>query len=184
MQCIVSRILRAPLWFCALLLALVTSHAAEDPASFKVSEFTFQRPGTWKWVKAASSMRAAQLEVGKADEGGVAEVVFFYFGPSNGGGTQANVERWLGQFKEPKDKLGAKVEEKTLKNQKVTFVQAKGTYMSGSPFGPKTPLPDHLLMGAILESKKGNVFVKMTGPTQVVQPAIKAFQEMVEGALK
>ena len=170
--------------FVAMLCSLACTQAAEAPQSFKVSEFTFQRPATWKWVPTTSSMRAAQLELGEAAKGGIAEVVFFYFGASNGGGTQANVERWFGQFKESKEKLGAKVEEKTINAKKVTFVQAKGTYMSGSPFGPKTAKPDHVLMGAILESKQGNVFVKMTGPTQTVEPAIQAFQEMVTAALK
>jgi len=45
-------------------------------------------------------------------------------------------------------------------------------------------MPDHALMGAILESRQGNVFVKMTGPTKVVQPALKTFQDMVLAALK
>ena len=34
-------------------------------------------------------------------QGGVAAVcVFFYFGPGNGGGAQANLQRWVGQFAE------------------------------------------------------------------------------------
>src|ERR1041385_814989 len=69
--------------------------AANAPATFKVSEFTFKRPDKWEWVESASPMRKAQLKVGDAKN--AAEVVFFHFGPSNGGGVQANVERWFGQ---------------------------------------------------------------------------------------
>src|SRR5437764_10150982 len=45
---------------------LVARHglwAADAPATFKVSEFTFTRPAAWEWVESASRMRKAQLRV-------------------------------------------------------------------------------------------------------------------------
>ena len=44
-------------------------------------------------------MRKAQFEL-STDAGHTAELVFFYFGPSGGGGVQANVDRWMKQFKD------------------------------------------------------------------------------------
>ena len=86
------------------LLALVATtqlaFAADAPATFKVGEFRFQRPEKWAWVESTSAMRKAQLTVPSTDGKSPAEVVFFHFGPANGGGTQANVDRWLGQFQE------------------------------------------------------------------------------------
>lgn len=158
--------------------------AAEAPATFQVSEFSFKRPPAWEWVETSSSMRKAQLKVLSADKKEAAEVVFYYFGPSGGGGTQANVERWLGQFQEPKEQIKAKVEEVTVNKRKVTYVQAEGTYLSGMPGGPKTPQPNTMLLGAVLESESGNVFVKMTGPTALTKASATDFKQMVESALK
>jgi hypothetical protein len=158
--------------------------AAEAPATFQVSEFTFKRPPAWEWIETTSAMRKAQLKVLNADKKENAEVVFYYFGQGGGGGTQANVDRWLGQFQEPKEQIKAKVEEVTVGKRKVTYVQAQGTYLNGMPGGPKTPQPNSMLLGAVLESESGNVFVKMTGPAALIQASISEFKLMVESALK
>jgi hypothetical protein len=174
----------------AFALALLTfafaryALAAEAPTSFQVSDFTFKRPATWEWIETTSAMRKAQLKVPGADKKESADVIFYYFGQGGGGGTQANIDRWLGQFEEPKDKINAKVEEVTVEKRKVTYVVAEGTYLSGMPGGSKTPQPNSMLLGAILESDTGNVFVKMTGPSTLTKASISQFKEMVEGALK
>jgi hypothetical protein len=155
--------------------------SGEAPATFKVGEFTFARPAKWEWVKPTSSMRQAELKV--ADAKGKAEVIFFHF-PGQGGSTRANVDRWLAQFQEPRDKINAKTDEATVGQRKVTYVQAQGTYLSGMPGGPKTPLKDHALLGAIAESDQGNVFVRMTGPVETVKTAEADFKKMIESGLK
>jgi hypothetical protein len=166
----------------AALLVNANIWAADAPKTFKVGEFDFARPASWEWVEATSSMRKAQLKVSGADKKQSAEVIFFYFGEGSGGGTQANVDRWLGQFQEPKDKINSKVEEVKVGKLKVTYVQAEGTYMSGMPAGPKTAQPGSMLMGAILESAQGNVFVRMTGPVELVKASKTDFRKMIEGA--
>jgi len=158
--------------------------AADAPATFKVSEFTFTRPANWEWVESASQMRKAELKVVDEKTKAKAEIVFYHFGQGGAGGTQANVDRWLGQFVEPRDKINAKVEDTTVGKHKVSYVSAEGTYKSGMPGGPQTPMPDYALMGAIIESAEGSVFVKMTGPKELTRSATADFKKMVEGALK
>ena len=86
---------------------------------------------------------------------------------------QANVDRWFKQFSNgPTDSRTARVGQTT-----VTFVKAEGTFSSGMPGGPTTPLKDYALRGAILESSKGDVYVKMTGPKAVVEAAEPEFRE-------
>jgi hypothetical protein len=75
------------------------------------------------------------------------------------------VDRWFGQFQNAKTAQN----EATLGGVRVVFVQAAGTFYSGMPGGPTTPLDNYALRGAILEDKeKGDVFVKMTGPSSLV----------------
>ena len=168
----------------SLCAALNCLRAADAPATFKVSEFTFTRPPKWEWVESTSSMRKAELKVVDEKTKAKAEVVFYHFGQGGAGGTQANVDRWLGQFVEPRNKINAKTEEATVGKQKVTYVSAEGTYKSGMPGGPQTPMPDYALLGAIIEGAEGSVFVKMTGPKELTKAATADFKKMVESALK
>lgn len=152
--------------------------AADAPATFKVSEWTFERPAKWEWVTTQSSMRKAQLKVpNPAGEAG--EVVFFHFGPNNGGGTQANVDRWYRQFQGSKEEIKARSEEAKAGSAKVTYVFAEGTYLSGMPGGPQTPKPGSALVGAILEDPAGSIFVKYTGPKALVEASTADFKKMV-----
>jgi hypothetical protein len=97
---------------------------------------------------------------------------------------QANVDRWLKLFVEPADQINAKVEHTTVGNTKLTYVQAEGTFNSGAPGGPVTPMPGYALLGAILESDKGNVFVRMTGPKDLVKSSVVDFKKMIESGPK
>jgi hypothetical protein len=168
---------------CLFLVFLGQGVAAEAPATFKVGEFTFARPADWQWQESASMMRKAQLKLVSADKKQTGEVVFFHFGEGNGGGTKANIDRWLGQFEEPKEKLNSKVEELTVNKHKVSYVQAQGTYQSGMPGGPKTPQPNTMLLGAIIESEQGSVFIKLTAPLELAKSSQTTFRKRVEGAL-
>jgi hypothetical protein len=168
---------------CTLVLAAAAGvFAADDHATFKAGAYTFSRPEKWTWTEGAAGMRAAQLKV--PDEKGAAEVIFFVFPGGGGGGAHANTERWLGMFQEGRDKINSKVEPVKKDKGTITFVQAEGTYMSGMPGGPKTPVPNTMLQGAIIESDQGNVYVRMTGPIAVVKANKDAFRKMVEDGLK
>jgi hypothetical protein len=163
--------------FIALALFANTLPAIE-PAEFAVGGFTFGRPAGWKWVVPSYSMRKAQLEV-PGSEGGAADVTFFHFGAGQGGGVQANVDRWFAQF----GNSNTSQSEEKVSTTRVVHVQAHGTFQSGMPGGPTTPLENYALRGAILvDSEKGDVFVKMTGPAAVVESAAPAFDEMVRAA--
>ena len=154
---------------------------AEAPSTFKVGEFSFSRPAAWDWIPTSSSMRKAELKINDAAHKETAEVAFFHFGEGGGGGTKANIDRWLSQFQEPRDKLQSKVEETTVNKRKITYVQAQGTYLSGMPGAAKTPQPNTMLLGAILESQQGNVFIRLTAPLQLAAASQAAFRKMVEG---
>ena len=159
-------------------IMLLAPANALEPIVFEVGSFSFQRPSDWKWIVPSSSMRKAQLDFEGAG-GGKAETTFFHFGAGQGGGIEANVQRWFSQFQNSETGRTEEVVGKT----RVVFVTAKGTFLSGMPGTTPVPLENHSLRGAILEDATGgDVFVKMTGPTGVVEAASPAFEKMVRDA--
>ena len=165
--------------FAGTLLAWGSTISA-NAEKFSVAGYTFSSPGGWKASPPSSSMRKAQfLAPGKNGES--AEVVFFYFGSGGAGGIKANIDRWMGQFKNAENK---KVENKTVGGTKVTYARATGTFLSGRPFGAKTPKEGYALLGAIIEGKQGAIFVKMTGPEAAVKANSDKMRAMAESALK
>lgn len=166
-----------------LFTSLLSPFAADEHATFKVGAYTFPRPQGWNWVESSGGMRAAELKVpgkGKAD----GDVVFFVFPPGAGGNAQANVDRWLGMFQEGRDKINSKVEKVKAGNSTITHVQAEGTYMSGMPGGAKTPMPNAMLQGAIIEGEQGNVFIRLTGPKELVKANQDKFKKMINEGVK
>jgi hypothetical protein len=161
------------------LIALVS--AAEESSGFvKIESFKFALPEGWKSVTPSSPMRKAQLEIARGPE--KAEVTFFHFGADQGGSAADNVARWYAQF--PGSEKNRITENVQVGSVKITFAMTDGTFSSGMPGGPTTPMEGYALCGAILESPSGSVFVKMTGPNAVVKASTEAFKKMVTEAAK
>ena len=154
--------------------------AATHAESVKVEAFTFAVPEGWRSVTPASPMRKAQLEIARGPE--KAEVTFFHFGADQGGTAADNVTRWYAQF--PGSEKNRVTEHVQVGSVKITFAMTDGTFSSGMPGGPSTPMEGYALCGAILESATGNVFIKMTGPNAVVKASTEAFKKMVSEAAK
>jgi hypothetical protein len=146
----------------------------------KVEAFAFTIPEGWKSVTPSSPMRKAQLEIARGPQ--KAEVTFFHFGADQGGTAEDNVARWYAQF--PESEKNRITEHVQIGPVKITFAMTEGTFSSGMPGGPTTPMEGYALCGAILESAAGNVFVKMTGPNAVVKASTEAFKKMVSEAAK
>ena len=163
--------------FAVIAIALRPAARAE---SVKVEAFTFNVPEGWRTVTPSSPMRKAQLEIARGPD--KAEVTFFHFGADQGGSAADNVARWYAQFPGSEDKRIT--ENVQIGPVKITFAMTEGTFNSGMPGGPTTPMESYALCGAILESASGNVFVKMTGPNAVVKASTEAFKKMVTEAAK
>ncbi len=129
-------------------------------------------------------MRAATYEVpAAAGDSEAAECAVFYFGPGQGGGVQANVDRWLGQFQE-KPATPPQAKKQTVAGFAVTTVEHGGTFLAGGPMQPnKAAKPGYQLVGVIVEAPEGNVFFKLTGPAKTVKAARLSFDKMI-GSLK
>lgn len=176
------RALRVGILFC---LAALAARAGDKAAPFAAGDFTFAVPEGWSSVTPSSPMRKAELHVPGPEgtgQAGEAIVTVFHFGPGQGGTVQQNVDRWLGQFDGDNEAKHASTAKETIGKIAVTFARASGTFQSGMPGQPTTALEGQALIGAILESPNGDVYVKMTGPSPTVEKAEPAFVQMIRAA--
>ncbi len=134
-------------------------------------------PARWH-NRGESQMRLATYDVPAEGGGEAGECAVFYFGPSQGGEADANIDRWIGQF-EKHGKITRAT--KTYGGMTVKLVDVEGDYLA--PSGPMMESSgtkkDWMLKGAIVEGPNGNVFFKFTGPTKTVKAAAKEFDGML-----
>jgi hypothetical protein len=162
------------------------SAASSAPSSQSAAgDVSYKVPEGWTVEKPSSEMRLAQYKLPKAD--GDAEdalLVVFYFGPAQGGTTEANIDRWVNQVKQPdgSDSKGkAKTQSLTVNGLKVTTVDVLGTYSGGmsTDSAPKDSNSIYRLRGAVIETPKGSYFVKLTGPEKTVNHWDQAFNDYI-----
>lgn len=152
--------------------------AKSETVAVKIRDIKLEVPKSWKSSPPSNRLRLAQFAIPAVEgDSEAAELVISSFGGS-GGGVQANVTRWLGQFQQSQ-KVKLTTGESTY--GKYTFVDITGTY--NKPIGPpiqrrSKPTPGSRMLGVILEVKdKGVYFLKMTGPQKTVGSAADALRE-------
>lgn len=135
-------------------------------------------------------MRAASYVIpraaGDSEDG---ECIVYYFGPGQGGGVEANVKRWIGQFRTPDGKPADDLAERTewtANGVKLTQVDVSGTYLfKPAPMMPKAvEKPGFRMLAVIAEAPQAPVFFKLTGPKKTVDGAQKAFRVMLDSVKK
>ena len=149
------------------------SHQSNSTQS-ATGELRFKAPDGWTVEKPSSSMRVAQYKLPKAEsDKDDASLVLYFFGSNQGGSAQANIDRWIGQMQQPdggssKDK--AKTETLTINGLKVTTVDVTGTYTAEMAPGSGSFHDDanYRLRAAVIETPKGNYFVKLAGPAKTI----------------
>lgn len=109
-----------------------------------------------------------------------AELGVFYFGPSQGGGIDANVSRWIGQFSGVAAD-GVRRENRSANGltQHVVEIES-GTFAGNMPGMNAAPKTGFGLLGGIVESPSGPVFFKLTGPSKTVHAAHAAFYGLLD----
>ena len=168
--------MRALITIVALIIAS-TSLLAQSAAGIR-----WTTPSGWK-AEAARPMRAATYSITPvAGDRGVAECVVNYFGPGQGGGVEANLERWKGQVLGSDGKPApATVAKRTVRGVPIVVVDSSGTYtgMGGPMVAAAKPVPGYRLLGAIAEGPGGAVFFKFTGPAKTVAAHEKNFDQLL-----
>ena len=158
-------------------------------AAESASGLSWTAPSSWK-AQAQQPMRAATYVIpaaaGDSEDG---ECAVYYFGPGQGGGVKANIDRWIGQFQAPgggpADGL-AKQAQKTVNGISVTTLDLTGTYLfRPAPMAPNaTPKPGYRMLAAIALGNDAPIFFKLTAPKKTTDAAEAAFMAMIESLKK
>lgn len=174
-----------------VLAQLASSHGGSPPLA-AVESATTAGGLSWTvpkgWIGApASSMRVATYRTPAAPgdpEGG--EVAVFYFGLGQGGGIDANVERWFAQMTPEAGSKKPSRSQMKVGDIQITVCAAEGTYTGAMGMGaPSTgPKKGFALEGAIAEGPGGAVFFKLTGPKKSVEKARTGFDALVKSLRK
>jgi hypothetical protein len=162
---------------CFLFLICTAALFAESVAGLK-----WMAPAGWK-SSGSTSMRAATYPVPPvAGDRDAAECAVYFFGVGQGGSVQANVDRWEGQFKAAGGRPApAKVNKITIHGLPVTTIDVSGAYSGmGGPTAAAPVASDYRLLGAIIESPGGNVFIKFTGPAKTMAANQPRFQQLLD----
>lgn len=128
----------------------------------KTGPLRWTAPSSWQASRPGSSMRLAEYLIPGAPEAGVLSIFHF---PNGGGGVDANLKRWIGQFTGGPE---AKTAEKTVNGLTVHTVDAAGEYNPGMAGAGAPPKTNFRMLGAIIDINGGLFVFKLIGPKDVV----------------
>lgn len=126
-------------------------------------------PEGWQ-ENAPSQMRLIDFKFGPKQEG----ECYLSAMPGPAGGLAANINRWRGQVGQPAltDEEIAKLPRKTLLGAEAHFVSVDGDFKG---VGAESAQTDYRLLGVIQQAPELTIFVKMTGPKEIVEKNAAAF---------
>jgi hypothetical protein len=175
------------LWGCLLTLffASARAQAQENPATMSLAggKLQLKAPGSWTRKKPQTMIVEHEFAV-PAAEGDKADGRLTVM--AAGGGVEANIERWVGQFAQPdggNTRERAKIQNIKVAGEEVHLVDISGTFRDQrGPGAPAVEWPKYRMLAAIIATKGlGNYFVKFYGPERTVAEHEKAFLTMIEG---
>ncbi len=149
-----------------------------QPSEPKIARFAGMvgdKPATWIEHPPQGSMRAANYTVPGRDGNEAAHIVVF---GSIGGSIDANIDRWQSQFEpdENRDMVEPQISRFKVGDMQVTLVELAGSWKK---MGATWFTPDQLFIMAIVESPRGNVFIRFAGQTATVEGARPEFVKMI-----
>lgn len=144
-------------------------------------------PADWKEEAPANTMRVYQFQLPKAEgDAKDAELAIFFF--RGGSGTvEQNLQRQTAKFEAAKGK--DKVEQTVNKEFKVgkvpaTYQDVQGTFLSKfPPFDPNakiTRMENYRQLYVVFETKDGQYYMTLLGPTKTVEKHKKNFEEWLK----
>ena len=170
----------------AVLLTAPALQGAEKTKKVAAKDIILNVPTSWKQSPASNNLRTAQFAIPKVEgDKDDAELVVYFFGGA-GGGVNANLERWSGQFQPGGKKQ--KIYKGQSKQGEYYLLDITGVYTKpiGPPINRQTnPTPGYQMLAVVLMIKdKGNYFLKLTGPQKTVAAAGQALRVAIDADIK
>lgn len=172
-----------------LISATILAAAVSATAFASLATLQFDAPKGWTSKTPSSSMRLAEYTVPKvAGDSEDATVTVFFFGATQGGNVQANIDRWISQVAQPDGKSSKDVAKTTTMTSasglKITIVDVSGTYVAEVAPGSaerfnKTGFRQ---LAVYIETPGGPHFVKLLGPAATVAKTTDAFTAFLKSA--
>jgi hypothetical protein len=150
----------------------------EAPESPRENPLTWVLPEGWSEAGEGASpggMRLIDLRFGAGGEG----ECYLSALPGSAGGLEANINRWRGQMALPAysaEEL-AKLPKKSFLNREATFVNFDGDF---KPVGAVEATKGFRLVGLVQAAPEFTLFVKMTGPKDLIAKNEVAFDQFVQ----
>lgn len=171
-------------WMMYLGLVVATVSLAEEGV-LDLDGIRLRAPKEWKNEEASSSFRLAQFVLQRADGDGVdATCVIFRFGGGQGGGLEANLNRYYGQFEQPDGRATkdlAKTTKREVSGIPITIADISGTYIA--PKRPGAPErfnePNWRMLVAMLTVNENSYFIRAVGPQKTIARWEKSFEEFI-----
>lgn len=168
--------------------ATATAWAEEDASVMALADGKLQLKAPAAWVRKKPQTMIIEYEFAiPAAQGDTSDGRMTVMGA--GGGVEANIQRWYGQFTQPdggSTRDRAKVKQLKVAGEDVHLVDISGTFKDQrGPMAPAVERPKYRMLAAIIATKSaGSYFVKLYGPERTIADQEKAFVTMIEGMAK
>lgn len=131
-------------------------------------------PAGWEEVPLKSDMLLAEYKLeGDAGPGRLTL-------STAGGGVEANISRWRGQFSPGEGDPSSAESTLTVDGHEAAVVELFGSFQDG--FGGGGVKPGWAMLGVVLPLKQANFFCKLTGPRATIEAQKEAVLEFVKSA--
>ena len=169
-----------------LLCGVANAQARTRALNLAGGKLVLQVPNAWAEKRPGSTMIEGELAIPAVapdtTEGRLTVM-------AAGGGVEANIDRWFGQFTQPdggSTRDRAKVQKIKVAGEEVHLVDVSGTFKDqAGPMAPAVDRPKYRMLAAIISTgRMGNYFIKFYGPERTVAENEKAFTAMIEGLQK
>ena len=122
-------------------------------------------PEGWQSVTPNNPIRKAEYLLPGEEGEGDASLAVVHFDPGQGGGVEANIARWYGQFSQPE---GPRRWTRVVYGMPVTLVDVSGIYRAAGVEQEPGFGEGYRMLGAVVESQVGSHFIKLVGPERTV----------------
>jgi hypothetical protein len=145
-------------------------------SSTKIGNLLANVPDSWMGIRPSSSLRLMEFRLGLVTDD--ATLAIF---KNIGGSIDDNLERWSGQFGYLLSDSEVNIRTENINGMQVSIISIIGTYTNRMAFSkPTQPKPNYRLLGAIVDTRDGLYYFKLTGPNTVITGKIEEFTRFIK----